>query len=160
MIMQAMPCNVEADIVCDVLIIGAGPVGLVTANLLGLQGVRTIVLERNAALYDTPRAILIDDESFRTLQAAGLDHDFAPFVRRGQGARYYDEDGNPFVSVGPGPQDLGFPKRQHFLQPGVYPNSLKCLVSTGIPRHPRRRPYSCHVVPPLANGGWGPPMCR
>jgi thioredoxin reductase len=32
---------------CEVAIVGAGPVGLMTANLLGLAGVRVVVLERN-----------------------------------------------------------------------------------------------------------------
>ena len=56
-----------------VAIVGAGPVGLMSANLLGRLGVDTLLIERNAAPYDVPRAITLDDEGARTLQAAGLD---------------------------------------------------------------------------------------
>ena len=56
----------------DVLIVGAGPVGLVLANLLGLHGVRTVVVERNLRLEGEPRAVTLDDESLRTLQGTGL----------------------------------------------------------------------------------------
>src|SRR5208282_728545 len=38
----------------EVAIIGAGPVGLMTANLLGLAGIRVLVLERNAGLLGLP----------------------------------------------------------------------------------------------------------
>ena len=56
----------------DVLIVGAGPTGLLLANLLGSMGVETIVIERNEGTVQEPRAVSIDDESMRALQAAGL----------------------------------------------------------------------------------------
>ena len=56
----------------DVVIIGAGPVGLMTANLLGLYGLKVLLIERNNQPYDVPRAITLDAEGCRTLQAVGL----------------------------------------------------------------------------------------
>ena len=44
----------------DVVIIGAGPVGLMTANLLGLYGLKVLLIERNNQPYDVPRAITLD----------------------------------------------------------------------------------------------------
>ncbi|MGO4492318.1 FAD-dependent oxidoreductase, partial [Arthrobacter sp. 2YAF22_2] len=41
----------------DVLVIGAGPIGLAAANLLADQGVRVMLVERNASTSDEPRAI-------------------------------------------------------------------------------------------------------
>ncbi len=102
-----------------VAIIGAGPVGLTLANLLGLHGVAVRVLERNPTLYDIPRAIVLDDEGARTLQAAGLDHVFMPMTRPAEGARYYDANGNPFAEVGAGETRFGFPKRNYFHQPDL-----------------------------------------
>ena len=42
----------------DVVIIGLGPVGATLANLLGLQGVSTLVLERETEAYHLPRALM------------------------------------------------------------------------------------------------------
>ena len=56
----------------EVVIIGAGPVGLTIANTLGLAGIKALVVERLPQIIDYPRAIGIDDESLRTLQAIGL----------------------------------------------------------------------------------------
>ncbi len=41
----------------DVLIVGAGPVGLTVANFLGIYGVRAMVIERGEALIDYPRGL-------------------------------------------------------------------------------------------------------
>ena len=40
---------------CEVAIIGAGPIGLMLANLLGIAGVDVVVLERNEGLVGLPR---------------------------------------------------------------------------------------------------------
>jgi 3-(3-hydroxy-phenyl)propionate hydroxylase len=100
-----------------VLIVGAGPTGLMSANLLGRLGVGVILVERNAGPYDIPRAITLDDEGSRTLQAAGLDRDYLANTRPGRGSRYHDDDGNPFAEVGPGPTEYGFPRRSQIYQP-------------------------------------------
>ena len=62
----------------DVIISGGGPVGLTLANLLGQAEIRVIVLEKNDSPYDIPRAITLDDEGCRTIQAAALDKQFMP----------------------------------------------------------------------------------
>jgi 3-(3-hydroxy-phenyl)propionate hydroxylase len=56
----------------DVAIVGFGPVGAVLANILGKAGLRVAVIERMAGIYDKPRAINIDHEVMRVLQAVGL----------------------------------------------------------------------------------------
>ena len=56
----------------EVAIVGAGPVGLMLANLLGAAGVRVIVLERNAGLLGLPRAIAYDAETLRLFAQVGL----------------------------------------------------------------------------------------
>ena len=50
----------------DVAVIGAGPTGLMLANLLGLHGLRVRVFEAEAELIDFPRGVGMDDETLRT----------------------------------------------------------------------------------------------
>ncbi|WP_018499845.1 bifunctional 3-(3-hydroxy-phenyl)propionate/3-hydroxycinnamic acid hydroxylase MhpA [Parafrankia discariae] len=56
----------------DVLVVGYGPVGQVTAILLARRGWRVIVLERWPRPYPMPRAVSFDGESARILAAAGV----------------------------------------------------------------------------------------
>ena len=109
--------NANADIDADVLIVGAGPVGLTLANLLGLYGVRAILVERNAGTVQEPRAVSIDDESLRIMQAVGLDAEVIEDVVLGYGVEYFSWRGKSFVKVLPTRQEFGFPKRNAFRQP-------------------------------------------
>ncbi|MBV8614213.1 MAG: bifunctional 3-(3-hydroxy-phenyl)propionate/3-hydroxycinnamic acid hydroxylase [Acetobacteraceae bacterium] len=63
---------------CDIAIVGAGPVGLFMANLMGLAGHRVVLLERNEGLCPLPRAIALDDETLRSLAQIGLLDAVAP----------------------------------------------------------------------------------
>ncbi len=56
----------------DIAVVGAGPVGLMTANLLGAAGLRVAVFERNAGLLGLPRAIAYDAETLRLFAQIGL----------------------------------------------------------------------------------------
>jgi len=56
----------------DVAIVGYGPVGAVLANLLGRDGVRVQVFERDREIYKLPRAVHFDDEVMRIFQSIGL----------------------------------------------------------------------------------------
>ncbi|MFP6775136.1 MAG: bifunctional 3-(3-hydroxy-phenyl)propionate/3-hydroxycinnamic acid hydroxylase [Alphaproteobacteria bacterium] len=100
-----------------VAIVGAGPVGLMAANLLGTYGVATLIIDRNPGPMDIPRAIALDDEGARTLQAVGLDRDFMPRTEPAGGARYLDHHGQAFAEVGAPPPEFGFPRRNYFFQP-------------------------------------------
>ena len=56
----------------DVIVVGGGPVGVMTALLLAQRGFSVQVLERAPEVYDLPRAIVMDDEIQRVFQNAGL----------------------------------------------------------------------------------------
>lgn len=99
-----------------IVVVGAGPVGLAVANLLGKAGIQTLVLERNATTVDHPRAIVLDDEGARTLQAFGAEGFLANTIE-GNGARYYDDNKECFGVVGAGPHTYGFAKRHFMYQP-------------------------------------------
>ena len=57
---------------CDVLVVGAGPIGLTAVNFLGQAGIDTIVIERSAGLSDLPKALNVDDEFFRLIESFSL----------------------------------------------------------------------------------------
>ena len=64
----------------DVVVVGAGPVGLFTALLLGQSGRSISVFERWPDFYPLPRACTLDHEVIRMLQDAGLADEFAPLL--------------------------------------------------------------------------------
>jgi 2-polyprenyl-6-methoxyphenol hydroxylase-like FAD-dependent oxidoreductase len=57
---------------CEVAIVGAGPIGLMLANLLGIAGVDVVVLERNEGLVGLPRAIAYGVETEPLFAQIGL----------------------------------------------------------------------------------------
>ena len=60
----------------DVIVLGYGPVGHVTAALLGQAGWRVGVVERQLGLYPLPRIGHLDHEVMRIIQAIGVAADF------------------------------------------------------------------------------------
>ncbi|WP_420006299.1 bifunctional 3-(3-hydroxy-phenyl)propionate/3-hydroxycinnamic acid hydroxylase [Arenibacterium sp. LLYu02] len=115
----------------EVLIVGAGPTGLTLANLLGTMGVRTLLVERNRSTVDEPRAVSIDDESMRTMQAIGLSGAVAATTSVGYGSIYRGPDGRPFSRVMPRAREYGFDKRNGFQQP-----VLEATLRDGLARFP------------------------
>lgn len=55
-----------------VAIVGAGPIGLMAANLLGSMGVDVVLIERAPTLMGLPRAIAYDPETLRLFDQVGL----------------------------------------------------------------------------------------
>jgi 2-polyprenyl-6-methoxyphenol hydroxylase-like FAD-dependent oxidoreductase len=61
---------------CDVIIVGAGPVGLLLGNLLGKAGLRVIILERRTEPLAHSAAIGITPPSLHILSKLGLERAF------------------------------------------------------------------------------------
>ncbi|MEO8603040.1 MAG: bifunctional 3-(3-hydroxy-phenyl)propionate/3-hydroxycinnamic acid hydroxylase [bacterium] len=119
----------RVSIAADVAIVGAGPVGLTLANLLGVYGVRTVVLERNATTVDEPRAIAIDAESLRTMQSVGLYDAIAPDLLLGFAVDYVNGRGTPLLHVELGPTPYGHAQQNAFHQP-----QLERVLAAGLAR--------------------------
>ncbi len=100
----------------DVAVLGAGPTGLSLANLLGTMGIRTILIERNASTVDAPRAVSIDDECLRTMQAAGVIDAVVKDIALDYGAHYFTPTGECFAKVEPKDREYGYPRRSAFSQ--------------------------------------------
>jgi 3-(3-hydroxy-phenyl)propionate hydroxylase len=100
-----------------VVIAGGGPTGLTLANLLGMYGVECLLIERHAVTVHEPRAVSIDDESLRTMQAAGVVEEVFAQTVAGYGSHYFTADGVCFAKVEPTGRPYGFPRRNAFRQP-------------------------------------------
>jgi len=109
--------DIDTDIDTDVVIVGAGPVGLMIANILGLQGVRVTVIEKLDQIIDYPRAIGLDDEALRVFQAVGLADTLLPHTTPDHWMRFVTRDGHCFASIEPRTDEFGWSRRNAFLQP-------------------------------------------
>lgn len=116
----------------DVAIIGAGPVGLMAANLLGVEGVSTVIIEQNALTSDQPKAVIVDDEQMRLIDRMGLmqaarDHLTTAYF----GIRFYSPLGFELVKAEGFLTPNGFGNRNSVSQP-----MLEKLLLEGARRYP------------------------
>ncbi len=128
--------GLHAVIETDVLIVGAGPTGLLLANLLGTMGVPTTIVERNADTVHEPRGVSLDDESMRALQAVGLSDEVGKITVHGYGSIYKGPTGKVFATVKPSVKEYGFDKRNAFQQP-----VLEGLLRKSFERHKNLMPF-------------------
>ncbi len=116
----------------DVVIVGCGPVGATLANLLGQSGISTLVLEREEAAYQLPRAVHFDDECMRVFETIGLAEAIEPTVHVSVGMRFVDAAGQPLLSW-PRPQartPTGWHASYRFHQP-----DLENILRAGLGRY-------------------------
>src|SRR4051794_27467763 len=111
----------------DVLILGAGPVGLTLANLLGGYGISTVVADAGEKLIDYPRGVGLDDESLRTFQTAGVVERVLPHTTPQHIMRMVNGTGQVLLNVAPGTQDFGWSRRNGFIQPAADAELLDAL---------------------------------
>jgi 3-(3-hydroxy-phenyl)propionate hydroxylase len=115
-----------------VIIVGGGPAGLLLGNLLGTFGVHALLIEKNPATVHEPRAVSIDDESLRTMQAIGLVDEVRAQIVAGYGSHYHPSPtGACFMRVEPTGEPYGYPRRNAFRQP-----NLEVTLKQGLGRFP------------------------
>jgi 3-(3-hydroxy-phenyl)propionate hydroxylase len=112
------------DKIWPVVVVGAGPNGLTIANLLARYGVEVLLVERNETTVQEPRAVSIDDESLRTMQAIGVVDAVVSRVVLGYGSDYFSAGGSCFLRVRPTAREYGYPRRNAFRQP-VFEQQLR-----------------------------------
>lgn len=109
--------------VTDVVVVGAGPVGMTLALLLAERGRTVAIYERWGSAYPLPRAAGMSHDSVRTFQSLGLLERLRPFLYFGEGElahSLYAPDGEvlmtrPYAAMA----ESGFPPMVGFHQPDV-----------------------------------------
>ena len=103
----------------DVIIVGAGPVGLMLANILGMYGRSVTLLEALDDLIDYPRGVGLDDESFRTIQTVGLVETVRPHTNPQHIMRLVNGAGKVILVNNPQTLEFGWERKHGFIQPEV-----------------------------------------
>lgn len=132
----------------DVIIVGAGPVGLTLANLLGVRGQRALVLEARTELIDYPRGVGLDDESIRTLQTAGLWESVRPYTVPHHVVRFVNGKGQVLATNDPRTDEFGHARKHGFIQPLVDQE-----LAAGLDRFPSTELRFGHTVTGLHDDG-------
>lgn len=102
----------------DVIVVGAGPVGLVLAVLLAQLDRSVVVLERQPAPYRLPRAVHFDDEVGRLFQSCGIGDAVRAVSEPAEVYEWCNAEGTTllrFGRIGTGPS--GWPFSSMFCQP-------------------------------------------
>ncbi|TQI79405.1 3-hydroxyphenylpropionate hydroxylase [Serratia fonticola] len=115
----------------QVAVVGAGPVGLMMANYLGQMGIEVLLIEKLDTLIDYPRAIGIDDEALRTIQAVGLIDEVLPHTTPWHAMRFLTPKGRCFADIQPMTDEFGWSRRNAFIQPQV-----DAVLFDGLKRFP------------------------
>jgi 3-(3-hydroxy-phenyl)propionate hydroxylase len=119
--------------VVPVVIVGAGPVGVTAATLLGQYGVDCLILDRWDGVYPQPRAVHLDDEIYRILVRLGIAEQFAAVSRPTRGLQLIDRNHRVFAVFDRAGDNgrHGHPKANMFDQP-----DLEQLLRTNLKDQP------------------------
>ncbi|MEB3100134.1 bifunctional 3-(3-hydroxy-phenyl)propionate/3-hydroxycinnamic acid hydroxylase MhpA [Ferviditalea candida] len=122
----------------DVAIVGYGPVGATLANLLGQEGLKVAVFEREKSVYHQPRASHLDGETMRVYQSASLSKEIDEITIGAKGYDYINAEGQLLLKLrrdeGRGPQ--GWDHHYRFYQP-----ALELTLRKGVERFDQVRVF-------------------
>lgn len=119
---------------CEVLVVGAGPVGMTAGLLMADAGVDVTLVERRTAPGDEPRAISLQDESLRTFETLGVAEALKAESLLDTGSRYFGRGERLLAEAKPAPSRSGHPAKSQFDQP-----ILEDLLFQRVTDHPKLR---------------------
>ncbi len=105
----------------QVVVVGFGPSGAVAASLLGHHGIKSLVIDKQRAVYDKPRAIAIDHEIMRLLDNLGVADQVLPHVAPFHASEHFGAEGQLIrrIDTVPEPYPLSYVPTMVFTQPPV-----------------------------------------
>jgi 3-(3-hydroxy-phenyl)propionate hydroxylase len=105
----------------QVAVVGFGPSGAVAASLLGAEGIRTLAVDRDRAVYDKPRAIAIDHEILRLFDNLGIAGQLRPYIAPFPASEHFGARGQLIrrIYMVSEPYPLGYTPTMVFTQPPV-----------------------------------------
>ncbi|WP_317928462.1 bifunctional 3-(3-hydroxy-phenyl)propionate/3-hydroxycinnamic acid hydroxylase [Halioxenophilus sp. WMMB6] len=114
----------------DVAIIGCGPVGAFAANLFGKNGLKTLVVEKEATPYPLPRAVHLDHEMMRLFQSADLIDQLRDDMRDTEGHLHIGADNGVIRYMGTRgkPRPFGWSNDYFFYQPELEEHLRQALA--------------------------------
>ena len=119
----------------DVAVVGYGPVGQAVAGMLGRAGHRVEAFERFSEIYRLPRAVHIDHEIMRLLQAVGVTDRLADELLPLREYRWFGADGEELMTLTPEtPSKSGWEPSYLFFQPELE-RALDAACAAGVAVH-------------------------
>lgn len=97
----------------DVVIIGLGPSGGTLANLLAMNNLSILILEKEASIYNLPRAVHFDDEVMRVFNTIGITKNLTKKLIINKGTKFINEKGELL---------LDWPRPKVITENGWYPS--------------------------------------
>ena len=145
--------NSELPLACDIAIVGAGPIGLMLANLLGADGVNVVLVERNDGLVGLPRAIAYDPETLRLFAQVGLFDALADGLVQDPEVVYLNARGVKLMEMAPPRSAYGHSQLGTFYQP-----HLEQVLLAGLARFDSVRALFNHHVTSISQDELGVEM--
>lgn len=115
----------------SVAIVGGGPNGVALANLLGVYGIDTVVIEREPQILEYPRAVGMDDEALRLFQTADLAEPLLREMIPNVPLRLFRADGRCFADIRASTREFGWWRRNIFMQ-----QMAEKTLRQGLTRYP------------------------
>jgi 3-(3-hydroxy-phenyl)propionate hydroxylase len=103
----------------DVVIVGAGPVGVAMASLLGKYKISTLLIDREPKINETPRAISLCEEGSRVLSAAGVLETFTSHIHNIAKLRFDRPYGKTMAFGKTDTKINGYPTLRTYYQPDL-----------------------------------------
>jgi 3-(3-hydroxy-phenyl)propionate hydroxylase len=134
----------------EVLIVGAGPTGLVAANLVGQAGITALLIEQGPALSALPKALMVDDEFFRLFHTLGLGDALRAHGVYPVGYDYFSPLGPRVGRIAGRITENGFPSRTATFQP-----EFERILYGGIARFPNVEVLFGRTLVSFSEGNFG-----